>query len=204
MQTQRALSRQIIKANGDFVWIVKDNQRNNMRQAIELLFASEKAKPRQGCPPMVVQKAKTHNKDHGRIEERKITDRSMLNDYLSWPSAHQVFKMERYFSYPSTSKIHQETQYAITSLKAEVVNPEKMLALVRSEWGIENGLHYRHDVTFGEDKTRMIHKIIARSIALVNNFVIALLNTQGFTNHAQARRMFEAKPSSTITLLARL
>lgn len=70
--------------------------------------------------------------------------------------------------------------------------------------GIENGLHYRRDVTFGEDKTRMIYKTIARSMTLINNLVIALFNTQGFTNHAQARRTFEAKPSSAITLLSRL
>lgn len=203
MQTQRALSSQIIEANGDFVWIVKDNQPNT-RKAIELLFAPEKAKPGQGCPPMDFQTAKTHDKNHGRIEERKITVSNMLNDYLDWPALQQVFKMERHFTYASTGKVLQETQYGITSLKADVANPEKMLALVRSEWGIENGLHYRRDVTFGEDKTRMIHKTIARSMALINNLVIALLNTQGFTNHAQARRTFEAKPFSAITLLSRL
>lgn len=203
MQTHRALSSQIIEANGDFVWIVKDNQPNT-RKAIELLFAPEKAKPGQGCPPMDFQTAKTHDKHHGRIEERKITVSHMLNDYLDWPALQQVFKMERHFTYTSTGKVHQETQYGITSLKADVANPEKMLALVRSEWGIENGLHYRRDVTFGEDKTRMIHKTIARSMALINNLVIALLNTQGFTNHAQARRTFEANPFSAITLLSRL
>lgn len=203
MQTHRALSSQIIEANGDFVWIVKDNQPNT-RKAIELLFAPEKAKPGQGCPPMDFQTAKTHDKNHGRIEERKITVSHMLNDYLDWPALQQVFKMERHFTYTSTGKVHQETQYGITSLKADVANPEKMLALVRSEWGIENGLHYRRDVTFGEDKTRMIHKTIARSMALINNLVIALLNTQGFTNHAQARRTFEANPFSAITLLSRL
>ena len=96
MQTQRALSSQIIEANGDFVWIIKDNQPNT-RRAIELLFAPEKAKPGQGCPPMDFQTAKTHDKHHGRIEERKITVSHMLNDYLDWPALQQVFKMERHF-----------------------------------------------------------------------------------------------------------
>lgn len=68
MQTQRALSSQIIEANGDFVWIIKDNQPNT-RRAIELLFAPQKTKPGQGCPPMDFQTAKTHDKNHGRIEE---------------------------------------------------------------------------------------------------------------------------------------
>lgn len=203
MQTQRALSSQIIEAKGDFVWIVKDNHRN-MRQVIELLFVPEAAKPGQGCPPMDFQTAKTCNKDHGRIEERTITVSSMLNDYLDWPSVRQVFKMERCFTYSSTGKVHQETQYGITSLNVETANPDKMLELIRSEWGIENRLHYRRDVTLREDKTRMIHKTIARSMAIVNNLVIALLNTQGFANHAQARRMFEAKPAAALTLLSRL
>jgi hypothetical protein len=79
-----------------------------------------------------------------------------------------------------------------------------MLTLVRSEWGIENGLHYRRDVTFHEDKTRMTRKTIARSMAIINNLVIALLNMQGFSNHAQARRFFDAKPACALALISRL
>ncbi|MBN1450499.1 MAG: hypothetical protein JW963_05735 [Anaerolineales bacterium] len=75
-----------------------------------------------------------------------------------------------------------------------------MLEFVRSEWSIENGLHYRRDVTFHEDKTRMTLKTIARSMAIINNLVIALLHNQGFTYHAQARRMFDAKPFAALTL----
>ena len=203
MQTQRALSSQIVDAEGDFVWIVKDNQ-HNLRQAIELLFAPEKARPGQGCPAQDFQTAKTIDKDHGRLEERTITVSGMLNNYLDWPGVQQVFKMERRFTHSSTGKTHQETQYGITSLPAKEANPERMLALVRSEWGIENGLHYRRDVTFHEDKTRMTRKTIARSMAIINNLVIALLNVQGFSNHAQARRFFDAKPACALALISRL
>jgi predicted transposase YbfD/YdcC len=203
MQTQRALSSQIIDAHGDFVWIVKDNH-PNLRQAIELLFLPEQPKPGQGCPPMDFQTAKTIGKEHGRLEERTIILSSLLNDYLDWPSVQQVFKIERHCIYSSTGKVHRETQYGITSLKAEAANPEKMLQLVRSEWGIENGLHYRRDVTFCEDKTRMTLKAVAHSMALINNLVIALLNTQGFSNHAQARRLFNARPASALALISRL
>lgn len=203
MQTQRALSSQIVDTGGDFIWIVKDNQRN-VRQAIEFLFAPETAKPGRGCPPMDFQTAKTVDKHHGRLEERTITVSSMLNDYLDWPVVQQVFKVERHFTYASTGKVHQETQYGITSLKVEEADPKTMLALVRSEWSIENGLHYRRDVTFHEDKTRMTLKTIARSMAIINNLVIALLHKQGFANHAQARRMFDAHPLTALMLISRL
>jgi predicted transposase YbfD/YdcC len=66
---------------------------------------------------------------------------------------------------------------------------------VRSEWGIENGLHYGRDVTFQEDQTRMTHKNMGRVMAIINNLVISMLNSQGFNNHAQARRVFNASPS---------
>ncbi len=79
-----------------------------------------------------------------------------------------------------------------------------MLKLVRSEWGIENKLHFRRDVTFLEDKIRMTCKTIAGSMAIINNLVIALFNKQGFSNHAQARRIFSAKPASALALTLRL
>lgn len=203
MQTQRALSSQIVTAKGHFVWIVKDNQKRT-RQAIELLFKPEKPRPGQGCPATDFQTAKTFDSKHGRLEERTIMLSSMLNDYLDWPSVQQVFKLDRHFVHSVTGKVHQETQYGITSLKADQTNPEKMLELVRSEWGIENKLHFRRDVTFFEDKTRMTRKTMARSMAIINNLVIALFNNHGFSNHAQARRIFSAKPASALTLAFRL
>jgi predicted transposase YbfD/YdcC len=203
MQTQRALSSQIVDASGNFVWIVKDNQKLT-RQAIELLFAPEQPKPGQGCPAMDFQTAKTFDANHGRSEERTVTVSSMLNNYLDWPSVQQVFRLDRQFTHATTGKVHQESQFGITSLMANQANPEKMLELVRAEWGIENKLHFRRDVTFREDKTRMTRKPIARAMAIINNLVIALFNKQGFSNHAQARRIFCAKPASALELVCRL
>ena len=82
--------------------------------------------------------------------------------------------------------------------------PTRLLALVRSEWGIENGLHYRRDVTYEEDGTRMTQKRMGRAMAIINNLVISLLNRQGVKNHAQARRMFDAAPNKAWTLISGL
>ena len=128
----------------------------------------------------------------------------MLNDYIAWPYVQQVFKLERHFVHSLTGKVHQETQYGITSFKIDEANPEKMLALVRSEWSIENQLHFRRDVTFHEDRTRMTRKPMARSMAVINNLIIALLTKQGSTNHAQARRLLCAKPALALDLVCRL
>lgn len=203
MHTQRQLSIQIVEADGDFVWIVKDNQANT-RQAIEQLFAPEKPVPGLGCPPMDFQSAQTIEKQAGRIEERRITVSSLLNDYLDWPYLGQVFKLERRFTTLATGEVETEVQYGLTSLTAQKASPERLLSIVRSEWGIENGLHYRRDVTFQEDHTRITDKKMGHAMAIINNLVIGLINTQGFDNHAHARRVFNASPDKALALICGL
>lgn len=200
MQTQRELSVQVVEAGGEYVWVVKDNQ-SKTREAIEHLFAPEKPVPGQGCPSMGFVTAKTTNKGHGRLEERTITVSSMLNDYLDWPYLGQVFKLERRLTYLNTGKVHHEIQYGITSLTAQEASPEYLLEIVRSEWGIENDLHYRRDVTFQEDKTRMTRKTMGRSMAIINNLVIALLKRKGFNNLAHAQRAFDANLAYAVSLI---
>ncbi len=203
MQTQRKLSIQIVAAGGDFVWVVKDNQANT-RQAIERLFAPEQPRPGFGCPLMDFQSDTTTDTQAGRIEERTLTTSSLLNDYLDWPHLSQVFKLERRVTDLSTGLIETEIQYGITSLKAQEADPKRLLTIVRSEWGIENGLHYRRDVTFQEDQTRMTVKSLGRVMAIINNLVISLINHQGYKNHAHARRVFNARPSKALALICGL
>lgn len=203
MHTQRKLSIQIVDSGGHFVWIVKDNQAKT-RQAIEQLFAPEQPLPGLGCPPMDFRTAKTVDKQAGRLEERTISVSSMLNDYLDWPHLGQVFKLERNFTCLNTGKVHHEIQYGLTSLTTQESSPERLLEIVRSEWGIENGLHYRRDVTFQEDQTRMTQKTMGRAMAIINNLVISLLNSQGFGNHAHARRVFDACPDKALSLICGL
>jgi len=203
MQTQRALSSQIVDGGGGYVWIAKDNQPKT-REAIELLFAPQRPVRGHGCPAMDFVTAQTTQKEHGRLEERMITVSSMLNDYIDWPFVQQVFKLERRFTYGSSGKVHHEIQYGLTSLNAQQATPEKLLELIRFEWGIENGLHYRRDVTFLEDKTRITCKARARAMACINNLIIALFCKQGFSNHARARRFFDANPLAALALILRL
>lgn len=203
MHTQRGLSSQIVDAGGDYLWIVKDNQPKT-REALEQLFAPQKPVRGQGWPPMDFSTAKTTEKNHGRLEERTITVSSMLNEYLDWPSVQQVFKLERRFTYENSGKVHHEIHYGLTSLSAPQATPKKLLEIARSEWGIENGLHYRRDVTFNEDKTRMTRKAMAHAMTCINNLVIALFCKKGFSNHAHARRLFDANPLSALSLVCRL
>ncbi len=203
LHAQRQLSVQIHEGGGHFVWLIKDNQPKT-RQAIEQLFTPSPAIPGLGCPRMDFCRVKTVDKQAGRIEERTLTVSQLLNDYLDWPYVQQVFKLERRFSDLATGKVQQQIEYGLTDLPADQAPPERLLEIVRSLWGIENGLHYRRDVTFQEDRTRMTQPSMGRAMAIINNLIISLLNLKGFRNHAQARRRFDAHPHEAIALIGGL
>ena len=126
---------------------------------------------------------------------------SLLNDYLDWPYLAQVFKLERRFTYIATGKVHHEVQYGLTSLTKQEAPAQRLLAIVREEWGIENGLHYRRDVTFHEDATRMSHPHATRNLATVHNIILSLFARLGLHNVAQTRRFLDADPKKAFSLL---
>ena len=75
---------------------------------------------------------------------------------------------------------------------------------MRKQWGIENGLHYRRDVTFREDRTRLTQGQAGQAMAILNNLVVGLLAQHGYRNMASARRYFNAQPLAALNLIALL
>ena len=77
----------------------------------------------------------------------------------------------------------------------------RLLELTRAYWGVENGLHYRRDVTLHEDATRMQHASAAQVWATLNNLIIGLLSRLPYNDLPQARRYFAAQPQDALRLL---
>jgi len=196
MHTQRAASIQIRDAGGDYIWLAKDNQ-PTLHADIATFFAPTPPTVLGGKVPTDFQTARTVDKGHGRLNRRHITVSSELVGYTDWPGLAQVFQIERERVETKTGRITHETVCGLTSLTRAQASPERLLDLIRSYWGIENGLHYRRDVTFHEDRTRMTVGNTGRIMAIVNNLVITLLRLTGATNLAHARRL-HATDLSTI------
>lgn len=202
MHTQRAISSQIMKAEGDYVWIAKGNQ-GRTRWAIERMFQPQMARLKHG---LTLQEgyamASQVSKGHGRLEKRTIYSTTLLNEYLDWPHVAQVFRLERLVYHdPEKQRSTLHVVYGLTSLPPDRAEPDRLLSLVRQYWGIENGLHYRRDVTFHEDRTTMTLGNAGHTMAILNNFIIGLLSRAGFSNHARAQRLFSAKPISALNLI---
>ncbi len=86
------------------------------------------------------------------------------------------------------AKMSCETVLAVTALTPAQAGPAFLLARNRGHWGIENGLHYRRDVTLGEDASRLRAGNSPRLFAAIGNVVTSVLSKSGYDNHAAARR----------------
>ena len=203
LQTQRGLSAYIVDQGGDYVWPVKGNQ-PQLYQDIERLFAPQQPIPGFGQIATDFQQAQTTNCGYGRLEVRTIQTSEMLNDYLDWPGVGQVYRLERKFSWVRQGQIYKtsrEVEWGVTSLSRQAAPPARLLAIRRYHWLIETGLHYRRDVTFQEDATRMTLGAAGHILSIIHDLVLGLLKTAGFTNAAQGRRWFDGHLQEAWALL---
>jgi len=203
LHTQRGLAAQILEAQADYVFPVKENQ-PQLYKNIQSLFAPEYPKPGFGKIQTDFLTAQKVNKGHGRIEIRTLTTSEMLNVYAAWPGLAQVYRLERQFQWRRNGRTYRTSnavEFGITSLTRTQAAPEQLLQIRRAHWGIETGLHYRRDVTLKEDATRMTVGNTGKVMASINNLVLALIRQAGFHNAAQARRWFAAHLSEAFALL---
>lgn len=186
MFAQRRLSTQIVEAGGDYFWWVKDNQPTLLAD-LELLFTDEYVCAGWAVPPVDFTTATTIEKGHGRLEQRVLTASSMLADYQDWPYLVQAVKVER----TRTTKLKEthEVAYGITSLPAPDADAARLLALGRGHWQIENGLHYRRDVTLQEDASQVRRGQAPQVLAALNNLVCGLCGRAGISNLAELQRI---------------
>jgi len=189
MQTQRALSAQVLAAGGDYVWFVKENQPTLLAE-IEEVFMPPPLTPGHSAPARDFTRARQLDKGHARREERKITVSSMLAGYSDWPGLEQVFKLERWVWQEGKADIY-EVRYGVTSLPRTVATAQRLLRIARSEWGIENGLHYRRDVTLLEDAGQVRRGGAPQVMAALNNVVVSLLGQAGEENLPDLQRTFD-------------
>lgn len=144
MGTQTKIAEKIIENNADYCLALKGNQ-SSLQDDVRLYFETETAQITK----------KVMEKGHGRIEKREY----FLETQIEW-----LYGCERWAGLKAIGGVKStvtikgeksvETRYFITSLN----NIDEFARAVRAHWGIENGLHWHLDVTFGEDSSRIRNK----------------------------------------------
>jgi len=177
--------------------LVKENQ-GTLYRDIQLLFDPP---PALATQPLRDQRAvRTIETGHGRRDEvRQLVASTDLTAYLDWPGVAQVFRLERTWRERGTVK--RALHYGITSLSLETGAPDRLLALRRGHWAIENRLHRRKDVTFGEDAS-LIHVGQGPTVlALLRDAAISLLHRTGVRQVAARLRRHSQHPEAAVALV---
>ena len=81
-------------------------------------------------------------------------------------------------------------------------NEQRLATLVRGHWSIENQLHWRRDVSFDEDRSRVRHPQGARTMAALRNLAIAWQAHPG--HHPPPRKRQRTLPQRQRHLAAHL
>ena len=132
---------------------------------------------------------------------RQLRTSSELGDYLAprWPAVAQVFQIERRVT--RGHRTTTEAAYGLTSLPLKQAPAPRLLRLIRDHWHIENRLHWRRDVTLGEDACRVRLGQAPQVLAALNNVVLALMDYLDVDNVAAQTRVFGARPAAALALL---
>jgi predicted transposase YbfD/YdcC len=194
---QRHLCAQVLAAGGDYLLLVKENQ-PTLFADISLLFDP----PAPLGPADLLDRRETTTRDrgHGRQDEvRHLVASTDLTAYLDWPGLAQVFRLQRTWREHGTTK--QALHYGITSLPPTVGPPERLLALKRGHWAIENRLHRTKDVTLGEDQSTLHTGQGPTVMAFLRDAALSLLHRAGIHQITACLREYAQDPDPAVALV---
>lgn len=195
MHTQKKWCACVHVYGGYYLTIVKKNQ-PQMYQDLVDFFDDPEAEQQEW------QHSKSVHKGHGRLEIREMWTSTQMNAWFEteWAGVAQVFRLRR--AVKEGDKEREEIVYGVTNLTRKQANASRLLALQQAHWRIENRLHYRRDVTLGEDACQVRMTGAPQALAALNGGVLALMDWLQVRNVASAMRHFCAHPLQALHLLS--
>ncbi|EFH80734.1 ISAs1 family transposase [Ktedonobacter racemifer] len=196
MHTQTKWCAAVKRYGGYYLLIAKLNQ-PQLYEDLRDFFEEEDA-PRQQW-----QYARSVQKGHGRLEIRELWSSTLMNDWFEpqWAGVAQVFRLRRHTTHQKDGKVREEIVYGLTNLPPRLANAARLLQLQQAHWCIENRLHYRRDVTMGEDASQVRLAGAPAALAALNGGGLAMMDWLQVNNVASAMRHFCAQPREALQLL---
>lgn len=151
MGCQRQIAARIVEGQADYVLAVKDNQ-PTLHAKVRLLMDDAILEKLQDMRGDYFEQT---TGGHGRIETRRVwvTDEvHHLKDIGDWPGLASLVAVECTRQVIG-GKTSTERRYYISSLKG--CDAKRMAEVVQAHWGVENKLHWRLDMSFREDESRI-------------------------------------------------
>jgi predicted transposase YbfD/YdcC len=162
LNCQRAIAAQIVSQGGDYVLALKGNQ-GTLHDDVRT-FLNDPLTP--------LATASDTDGGHGRIEQRRAGvngDVAWLQARHAWPGLKAVGQITA--QREVGGKLTLQTR---TYLLSSVLSPERLNAVVRAHWDIENGLHWALDVVMNEDQARNRKDHGPENLALLRRLALNL------------------------------
>jgi predicted transposase YbfD/YdcC len=152
-------------------------------------------------------------KDHGRIERRRLSRVDLDWEISTFPGARQLVKVTREWieitskkpksEEPKSEELRSETRYFITSLEREERSAARLGQAIRGHWSVENKNHWKRDTClWKEDASRPRKKASGGQVlALLRGAVLRLHDTEAFTSLNASFHHHTAKPYAALRLL---
>lgn len=168
LNTQEKTIEYIIKNKGDYVAPVKANQGNLYENLVEY-FDIDELKNKSNY-------YSEKEKEHSSIETRDyylVSDVEWISNKKKWRNLTSIGIVKKTISNLTTGEVKTETRYYITSLYDSEL--KDFVKSVRSEWEIENNLHWHLDVTFKEDKNLTSEKTAQKNLNILRKLGLNIL-----------------------------
>jgi predicted transposase YbfD/YdcC len=169
MGCQKKIAKQIVKQGADYVFSLKGNQ-GNLLKDVELLFEDAK---KDDYKKLSHETYTTVDGGHGRVETRKYTiiaDVDWFAEKSKWENLTTFGMVES--TREMGDQTTQETRYFISSLPCDA---KRFAEAARDHWGVENSLHWCLDISFREDDSRVRKGHAPENLAIIRRFALSLI-----------------------------
>jgi len=175
LHCHRGLAKAILARGGDYALAVKGNQPALLRDAKAAIAAGTGAKT-----------AATNENSHDRKEERiaTVVPAGIIGLVRDFPGLAAIGCI--------ISQRGQEKPLERYFLLSKKVGPERLLAISRSHWDIENGLHWALDVTLDEDAARNRKDNAPANLAILRRLALNVARHHPDTKTSLRRKLLRA------------
>ena len=175
MGCQKAIAKQIIDQKGDYLLALKGNQ-SGLHEAVESVFQEA---DNVGYKDYPVDYFETSERSRNRLEIRRhwtIECDGLFEQTKLWEGLKIIGMVE------SERTVNDQTTVEYRYYIGSIENSAQLFGKsVRDHWGVENKLHWRLDMGFREDESRIRKGHSAENFAVMRHFAINLLKQDKLT-----------------------
>jgi predicted transposase YbfD/YdcC len=179
LHTQKATVKAILKANADYLFVVKGNQKQ-LGRAIQAALAGSAENHQCDC---FTGKDTTRGRNVitvvTTLQAGSSTDNELLPGLTGsnhWDGVRTIGILHRTGTRPNKESIAHSINETVGFISSRTLSAEAAAVYLRGHWCVENNLHWTKDVVFGEDKHTLRRGNAPQVMSWLRSMVISLCN----------------------------